>query len=66
MEEQEDAHFYSMQNNKKGLDKCWSYLRFLLFLCPLPIKSITLTKNEYDMHSFSVNNFKFSQKTEYK
>jgi len=38
---------YSMQNNEKGLDKRWFYIKFVLFLYLFSIKSIMLTKNVY-------------------
>ncbi|QLK09063.1 hypothetical protein BMG_5813 (plasmid) [Priestia megaterium] len=41
---------YSMQNNEKGLDKRWFYIKFVLFLYLFSIKSIMLTKNVYGTH----------------
>jgi hypothetical protein len=41
---------YNMQNNKKGLDKRWFYIKLLLSFYPFSIKSIMLTQNVSSTH----------------
>jgi hypothetical protein len=41
---------YNMQNNKKGLDKRWFYIKLVLSLYPFSVKSIMLTQNVYSTH----------------
>jgi hypothetical protein len=39
-----------MQNNEKGLDKRWFYIKLVLSLYPFSVKSIMLTQNVYSTH----------------